>query len=333
VRFPKDIVHGRLGILLASLALAFACLTPSTAFASFSDYSTADPFNGAASRSQDSWNSYMASMGEVILPGEVPDGTYNIDAMTTSTMCWLYPTASECSGRIQDPPWCHCTLTVSGGTFTVHFYLSQAYTHMRWGTAIEAAAACNADGTDGDGYIFGSPSQGYVPHYFSLQIPALNWPMDVATYGGNNADFAGGRWWHRFIAFKATDEVYAAMSGTDPTPAPSGDSTPSGGSGYSGLIDDINDQIAANQGANSAATSQNGGAQAVSPGAKRGVVITGVTFDTQTGADAVASAPELSGKAQSQGLSLSQILTLIMAGAVLAGIILRSVSFALGKKR
>jgi hypothetical protein len=258
VRILGNIPFGRFAILVASAILALACLTPGVAYANFTDYSAADPFGGAASRSQDSWNSYMASMGEVIMPGEVPDGTYNIDAMTTSTMCWLYPTASECSGRIQDPPWCHCTLTVSGGTFTVHFYLSQAYTHLRWGTAAEAAAASNADGTDGEGYIYGSPSQGYVPHYFSLQIPALNWPMDIATYGGNNADFAGGRWWHRFIAFKATDEVYAAMSGSDPTPAPSGDSTSGGGSGYSGLIDDINGQIAANQGAGSAG-SQNGG--------------------------------------------------------------------------
>lgn len=319
-------------MLLAGMALALACMTPSTAFALFTDYNASDPFGGAASRSQDSWNSYMATMGEVIMPGEVPDGTYTIDAMTTSTMCWLYPTASECSGRIQDPPWCHCTLTVSGGTFTVHFYLSQAYTHMRWGTAAEAAAASNADGTDGEGYIYGSPSTGYVPHYFSLQIPALNWPMDISTYGGNNADFASGRWWHRFIAFKATDEVYAAMSGTDYDPTPSGGSTPSGGTDYSGLIDDINGQIAANQSSGSA-SAQSGGAASTSGSAKRGVVITGVTFDSEAGAESAAAAPDITGKTQSQGLTVPQIIMLIMAGAVLAGVALRSITFALGKKR
>ncbi|MDO5118012.1 MAG: hypothetical protein Q4D34_05950 [Eggerthellaceae bacterium] len=330
----KNISCSRLGALLASVALALCLFTPATAEARFNDLSAADPFGSAASRSQDSWNSLMATMGEVILPGEVPDGTYNIDAITSSTMCWLYPTASECSGRIQDPPWCHCTLTVSGGTMTVHFYLSQAYTHMRWGTSYEAAAAANEDGSDGDGYIYGSPSTGYVPHYFALEIPALNWAMDISTYGGNNADFESGKWWWRLIAFKATDEVYAAMGGSDYVPDDPADSGSSSGSGtnYDGVIDDINSRIADSQVAPSA--SESSVAESVSAATGRGVVIHGVTFDSQAGAASSADAPQISTESE-KGFSLSvpQIIMLIGLGAVIVGIVLRSVSFAAGKKR
>lgn len=332
----RNISRGRLGMLVVGVMLALCFMAPANAEARFNDLSASDPFSGAASRSQDSWNSLMATMGEVILPGEVPDGTYNIDAITSSTMCWLYPTASECSGRIQDPPWCHCTLVVSGGTMTVHFYLSQAYTYMRWGTSYEAAAAANEDGSDGDGYIAGSPSTGYVPHYFALEIPALNWAMDISTYGGNNADFESGKWWWRLIAFKATDEVYAAMGGGDYDPTPVDPDPGTGGdSDYSGIIDDINAQIAGNQSGNATAASQAEVEQAIAAsGGNRGILIHGVMFDSQTGAVSFAAAPDVAVTNNKDiGLTVSQIIMLIGLGAVLAGIVLRSITFAAGKKR
>ena len=336
-REPKAVpIRSKVGLLLC-LLLVLCVGRPTAAQAYFYDYSLADPFSGAASRSQDSWNSLMASMGEVILPDEVPDGTYNIEAVTTSTMCWIYPSASECSARAQYGAWGRCVLTVSGGTMTVHFYISQAYTHLRWGNAIEAASTSSADGMSGEGYIAGNPSSGYVPHYFALQIPALNWPMDIATYGGNNADFASSKWWYRYIAFKATDEVYAAMGGTTPEPD---NPTPPGGGGndYSDIIDDINKQIAGRGQAGSASSaepsaSQSDGDKVSSGVSKRGVLFNGVTFDQNQASAGTAEAPELSATEESgRGLSPQEILLLAGLGAVAVGIAYRSLSFARGKR-
>lgn len=323
--------------------VAACCLQPVQAHALFYDYSSADPFGGAASRSQDSWNALIGSMGEPLIASDIPDGTYNIDVTTTSTMCWIYPSASDCAGRIQDSSWGHAVLTVSGDSMVVHFYVSQAYTYLRWGTAYEAASASSEDGLSGDGsYIPGSPSEGYVPHYFALQIPALNWVMDIATYGGNDADFASSQWWHRFIAFKATDEIYNAISGTtpsdDPTPV---NPTPSGGGGssYSRIIDDINAQIAQNgqSGASggadpNAAASATGTQSALAALGKTGVHISGVTFDQSQAAAAPDGSSFDSDGARPHGLSIAQILLLVCLAFGAAGAGIHTYAFAAGKR-
>lgn len=239
--------YSAIGAFLATciLALALMVCAPSRAWALFYDYSDADAYSGVASRGN--WSTLLASMGDVLLPQDIPDGTYLIDAATTSTMCWIFPTASDCSARYHDGEWGHCTLQVSGGTMTVYLYISQAYTHLYWGTAAEAASVTDSTGCDASNYISGNPNTGYVPHYFAFNIPALNWPMDIATYGGNEQlGFEGHQWWNRVIVFKATQDVYNAIYGASVTPEPEPEPEPeppdSGASDYEELINRITEE-------------------------------------------------------------------------------------------
>ena len=164
----------------------------------------------------------------------------------------------------------------------------------------------------------------------------MDWAMDISTYGGNNADFESGKWWWRLVAFKATDEVYAAMSGTDYVPDDPADSGSGGGTGYDEIIDDINSRISGDGSANQSAStiSESSVAEELSQVTGRGVVIHGVTFDSQAASQSSADAPQVTvEKEKGFSLSVSQIIMLIGICAVIAGIVLRSVTFAAGKKR
>lgn len=176
----------RFVVVIAVLMFACVCaLMPATAHATYKDVS----------------NEYYASQdvavsGSPLDASQIPTGSYNITVSSSSSMC--QPT--------------NCVLTVSGGQLYVEFTLTGAYTALYFGTAEEAATRTNEDGTDASQYYLGQPSEGYVPHQYAIVIPALNSPIDVATYTGGK-DFEKGMWWSRQFSFNSKGEVDAAISG------------------------------------------------------------------------------------------------------------------------
>ena len=86
------------------------------------------------------------------------------------------------------------TLTSSRGELYVTFTMSAAYNALYLGTAEEAAAATNADGTDASAYFVSDPFEGYVARQFALPIPALNYEIALATYSGGSKGNDAGMW-------------------------------------------------------------------------------------------------------------------------------------------
>lgn len=341
--------------MCAAAVFACACLalaTPNRAFAYFNDYLDADPYSQDASQSLPPAGN---PFGEIIFPEDIPDGTYPVYVNTSSFMCVAYPSAGDCEAKTNQGM---CTLQVSDGTMTVFFYLSKAYTHLYWGTAAEAAAATNEDGTDGSAYIAGNPSSGYVPHYFALQIPALEWPMDISTYGGNDADFPTSQWRWRQIAFRPSAEIYAAIGGFEPEPEPEPEPQPEpepeapGSTDYSDLIDQINEMTNNNNTAAAATSTANVGARgtdeedaaaaatsnssAAVPSARsgevrQGVLLIPVELEQSKNPGGSDNVPQLVA-ATSFGLTMAQILALTCGGAIAIGALARALLFMKGKR-
>ena len=155
-------------------------------------------------------------VGAYVDVADIPDGDYSIPAKTTSTMCIMYDTVTGAANSAH--------LSVSGGTATVTFAISGAYNAIFFGTAEEAAAATNEDGTDGSAYIFGDPPDGYEIHRMSIGIHALNDPITIATYSGGKPDRP--MWYTREFVFYSSPEIEAAIeAGAKPEPEP--EQTPS----------------------------------------------------------------------------------------------------------
>ena len=192
----KRVPHALAALALCTLCMLAFCAAPPAAHARFNEASTDYP------ASQD-----LGEVGDIIYPQDIPEGqVFRVEARTTSRMCIMYESADDCANRTNQE---QCLIKREGNTLLVVFYLSQAYTHIFMGTADEAVKWTNADGTDATNYIVGNPDAGYVPHYFSMSIPALNYIMDMSTYSGGS----NGRelWYTRQVVFKPTRELLDAI--------------------------------------------------------------------------------------------------------------------------
>ena len=188
---------------IATLACACTLMAfPPLAHAAFND--AADSYPAA----QD-----LGSYGAPIYGSQIPDGTYKVGARTTSRMCILYTNPANADARDSKE---QAIISVSGGNITAVFYISKAYTHLYFGTQESAAAATNADGTDASAYIAGDPAEGYVPHMFSISVPALNQPLTISTYSGGDRGWEAGKWYTREVVFTMTaGELQAIIGGGD----------------------------------------------------------------------------------------------------------------------
>lgn len=184
------------------LAVTLACaILPATAHATYRDVAE----EAYASQTLD-------VSGTPIDGSQIPDGNYSVNVTTSSSMCNVS----------------NCVLTVANGQLYATFNLTGAYSAIYFGTAAEAAAQTNDDGTDASQYYLGDPPEGYVTHAYAIQISALNTPIDIATYSGGK-DFASGRWWSRQFSFNSKGEVDAAIANA---------ANPSNGSGNAGETGD-----------------------------------------------------------------------------------------------
>ena len=107
--------------ILACLVLAF----PAQAHAKFNDVTDSYP------ATQD-----VPVSGSALTASDIPEGTYSITATSSSYMC----------------KFTKVTLTSAQGQLWVTFTLSEAYSALYLGTAEEAAANTNEDGTDYTAY-------------------------------------------------------------------------------------------------------------------------------------------------------------------------------------
>jgi len=186
--------------LIAAALIACAFAFPMQAYATFKDAADSYP------AMQD-----LGSYGSPIDGSQLPDGMYKIGARTSSRMCIMYTNPADAEARDSKE---QAVLSVSGGSMTVLFYISKAYTHLYWGTQEEAAAATNEDGTDASAYIAGDPDEGYTPHMFALPISTLNEPMTISTYSGGDKGLKAGKWYTREVVFTMTDaELQEAIAG------------------------------------------------------------------------------------------------------------------------
>ena len=186
--------------VLSLLIITSCCVTafvPGLAYAAFNEAATAYP------AAQD-----LGSFEAPIYGSDLPDGSYQVTARTSSRMCIMYtdPTNAEARGSKEQ-----AIVIASGGTLTAVFYISMAYTHMYWGTAEEAAAATNEDGTDASAYVGGDPDEGYTPHLFSIPISALNDPMTISFYSGGDRGWENGKWYTRDVVFSMSDAEYQSI--------------------------------------------------------------------------------------------------------------------------
>lgn len=181
--------------ILACLALAF----PVQAHAKFNDVTDSYP------ATQD-----IPVSGSELTASDVPEGTYSITATSSSYMC----------------KFTNVTLTSAQGQLWVTFTMSKAYNALYPGTAEEAAASTNEEGTDYSAYYVSEPLEGYVARQFSIQIPALNKKMTIATYSGGSKGIEGGMWYTREVVFNSSSAVDKAVKGETETPAKQQDSAP-----------------------------------------------------------------------------------------------------------
>lgn len=180
-----------IGAFLLCVLVACAVLFPAQAHATFKDIADAYP---AAQE--------LGSYGKVINGSDLPDGAYKVGARTTSRMCIMYTNPANAEARDSKE---QAIVSVSGGKLTAVFYISKAYNYLYFGTAEQAAAATNKKGTKASAYIAGDPEEGYVPHLFSISIPALNKPITMATFSGGDKGIEGGMWYTREVVFTMTD--------------------------------------------------------------------------------------------------------------------------------
>ena len=145
-------------------------------------------------------DSYSASQevttnGAALTGGDIPEGTYPISVSCSSYMC----------------KFTNVTATSVGGELWVTFTLSKAYDALYFGTAEQAAAQTDDEGTDYSAYYVTPPLGEYVSRQFSLPIPALNKPITLATYSGGSKGTEKGMWYTRTVSFNSSSEVEKAI--------------------------------------------------------------------------------------------------------------------------
>lgn len=181
------------------LACAIGFMLPGTALGSFKDFDTTHPAE------QD-----LGTYGEPLYASDIPEGTYVVPARTDSRMCIFYK--DEADVGTSEKEW--AVLYVSGGSMSVSFYTSKMYNYLYFGSAEEAAALTNEDGTDASAYIAGDPPEGYVPHYFELSVPSLNEPIAFSSFAGGNYEISNPRakWYSHRVVFASTEEIEDAIA-------------------------------------------------------------------------------------------------------------------------
>lgn len=175
-------------LVFAVLLLVF----PASAYALYNDVTD------SYSATQD-----VTTKGDVLTAADVPEGTYPITISCSSYMC----------------KFTNATLTSAQGQLWATFTLSKAYDALYFGTAEEAAAQTNEDGTDYSQYYVTPPLGEYVSREFSLPIPALNQKVTLATYSGGSKGTEGGVWYTRTVVFNSSDAVENAVKGITEQPA------------------------------------------------------------------------------------------------------------------
>ena len=174
----------RLLVLVALFLLVV--LVPARAYAWFNDVTDSYP------ASQD-----VNVSGSPLTGADIPEGTYPINVSCSSYMC----------------KFTNATVTSVGGELYVTFTLSKAYNALFLGTAEEAAANTNEDGTDVSAYYVSEPLEGYVARQFTLPISALNQKITLATYSGGSKGNKEGMWYTRTVAFNSSSAIEEAMAG------------------------------------------------------------------------------------------------------------------------
>lgn len=352
--------HNMRAHLVAACMLAFALAAsavapPSLAFAYYYDYDTAN----VAQQEID-------TSGDPIPGGAIPDGVYLVGARTSSRMCILYPTAEDCANNTNREM---CYISVEGGNITAVFYISKAYTRLCMGTGEYAASLSDASGTNDAPYMVGDPADGYVPHLYTFPVNALNESIVFAAFSGGNRSIEEAKWYTRTVAFTPTEDVMRAIKGEtrtpDPEPEPAQDESseaapaaeddqsqsqaaaagaagnPDDGSGGTGGTT-ANENVADNAAENAAVeetpaeqqeeASEPAQAQtAATPAKKHGIPVTiaelGVpdfVIDVQQ-VEAVDTGPK--------GLTQAQALGLLLAAGIVAGGLMRVVTFVRSKRR
>ena len=160
---------------------------PSPAYATFADAAQSFPAK------QD-----LGSFDDPIYGDQIPDGTYQVTARTSSSMCIFYTDPAHAEARDSKE---QAIISVENGNITAIFYISKAYNYLYMGTQEEAAAATNAEGTDASAYIAGDPPEGYVPHLFTMAVPALNVPITFSSFSGGDKGIERGVWYTREVVF------------------------------------------------------------------------------------------------------------------------------------
>ncbi|MCR5846278.1 MAG: hypothetical protein K6G78_06935 [bacterium] len=291
-------------LFVATLMLAFM---PSTAHATYAD--VAEKYSAG----QD-----LPAHGDIVYGEDIPDGTYVVPAVTTSTMCILsHPNTGERN---------YCVIKVSNGNIVATFSISKAYNAIFFGTADEAAASTNADGSDGSAYIFGDPPSGYVPHLYSVTVPALNYPFEMATFSGGTKEHEQAAWYSRKAILLSTPEIEDAINNR-PHDDPSDDIapvTPGGNSGSGG-----SSSGSASAGGSGSQGSSGSGSAAAQQSASQ---LHGIEFTIATLDDPESQGSAGAATAAEHGLSPQAIIAIVFGVTLLAGIAWRTVGFVRGKR-
>ena len=307
-------------VLVATATMALVMLSavivfPGMAHATFRD--VADSFPAAQDLGE-----YQAP----ITGDKIPDGTYQIGARTTSRMCIMYTNPADAEARDSKE---QAVLSVSGGSMTVLFYISKAYTHLYMGTQEEAVAATNAEGTDASAYIAGDPDEGYVPHLFAISVPALNSPMTISTFSGGDHGIEEGRWYTRQVVFTMTEAELQSIIDTGQTEA----STQEEAATTASTTSSENQTTSSSGPATIAESQSNERPQASSSAASSPDALRGIRLNT-AGMGGAASVPEVeqvatdSGKTEQTIPVLPLLLGVGFAIAFAGGAALRAAAFA-----
>lgn len=192
---------GRLAtlLLLAVISCAvMACVSffPSKAYAYFND--VAEKYSATQK---------ISTSGSPLTGADIPEGTYNITAQSSSYMCKLS----------------NVKLTSVGGQLWVTFNISTAYSALYLGSAEEAAKHTNDEGTDYSAYYVSGRIDTREDRKFNLPIPALNQNVTIATYNGGSKGLEEGAWYTRMVVFESSSEVTSAIDAAK-NPSSSGSS-------------------------------------------------------------------------------------------------------------
>lgn len=264
--------------LCCAVAAVLLAACPECAFATYADCDREAP------AAQD-----LGTIGSPIYAAEIPDGTYEVEARTDSSMCVFYRSADEAEAKA---PKEKCYVQVANGKMTAIFYMTGMYTRLHLGgTADDAAALTNKDGSDDSKYLRGDPADGYVSHLYAMAIPALNYPMYFAAFAGGkypvSSDPAStwhtrAKWYSHAVVFKPTKALLDAIAGkgqepepepeakpeTTPVPAPAGtpEAMPASDESLAGIAQSLGD-----------------GSGSGETGGRRGVEISPASFDVSGG--------------------------------------------------